>query len=289
MILVTGATGEFGKHAVQQLMKKGVNVSDISVLSRSMEKANNYKEDGITVKIGDYTNYDSLVKAFEGVDKLLFVSSSEIENREAQHQNVVKAAKAAGVKHVAYTSFMRNQERDNSAIAFLQDSHLKTENWIKESGMTYTILQNATYLDMLPMFIGEQVLETGVIMQPAENGKSSLALRQELAEAAAVVLTTEGHENKTYPLVNNQAISYNEVAETIAQISGKDITYQSPSPEEYQVTLKTYGIPDEYIGLFTAFSVAQANGELEMSDNSLEKLIGRKPTTANEFLTKIYA
>jgi len=289
MILVTGATGEFGKHAVQQLIKKGVNTSDISVLSRSMEKANNYKEDGITLKIGDYTNYNSLVKAFEGVDKLLFVSSSEIENREAQHQNVVKAVKEAGVKHIVYTSFMRNQEKNNSAIAFLQDSHLKTENWIKESGITYTILQNATYLDMLPIFIGEQVLETGVIMQPAENGKSSLVLRQELAEAAAVVLTSEGHKNKAYPLVNNQAISYNEVAEIIAEISGKDITYQSPSPEEYQATLKTYGVPDEYIGLFTAFSIAQSNGELEMSDNSLEKLIGRKPTTAKDFLTKIYA
>ncbi|RFC54175.1 SDR family oxidoreductase [Brumimicrobium aurantiacum] len=289
MILVTGATGEFGKHAVQQLIAKGVNTSDISVLSRSLEKANNYKADGITVKIGDYSNYDSLVKAFEGVDKLLFVSSSEIEDRAAQHQNVVKAAKATGVKHIVYTSFMRNQERDDSAIAFLQDSHLKTENWIKESGMTYTFLQNATYMDMLPMFIGEQVMETGVIMQPAQNGKSSLVLRQELAEAAAVVLTSDGHENKEYPLVNNQAITYNEVAETIAQISGKDITYQSPSPEDYQATLKTYGVPDEYIGIFTAFSVAQANGELEMSDNSLEKLLGRKPTTAKEFLTKIYA
>ena len=289
MILVTGATGEFGKHVVKQLIEKDVKTSGISVLSRSEKKANIFKADGITVKIGDYTNYDSLVKAFEGVDKLLFVSSSEIENRAAQHQNVVKAAKATGVRHIVYTSFMRNQERDDSAIAFLQDSHLKTENWIKESGMTYTFLQNATYLDMLPMFIGEQVLETGVIMQPTQNGKSSLVLRQELAEAAAAVLTSEGHENKTYPLVNNQAISYNEVAESIAQISGKDITYQSPSPEEYQATLKTYGIPDEYIGLFTAFSVAQANGELEMSDNSLEKLIGRKPTTAKEFLTKIYA
>ena len=288
MILVTGATGEFGKHAVQQLMKKGVNTSDISVLSRSMEKANNYKEDGITVKIGDYTNYDSLVKAFEGVDKLLFVSSSEIENRAEQHQNVVRAAKATGVKNIVYTSFMRNQETDNSAIAFLMDSHLKTENWIKDSGIAYTFLQNATYLDMLPMFIGEQVLETGVIMQPAENGKSSSVLRQELAEAAAAVLTSEGHENKAYPLVNNQAISYNDVAELIAEISGKNITYKSPSPEEYQATLKTYGVPDEYIGLFTSFSVAQANGELEMSDNSLEKLLGRKPTTAKEFLTKVY-
>lgn len=289
MILVTGATGEFGKSAIQQLIQKGVQPTNIIALSRSEEKAERLKNEGITVKIGDYTNYDSLVKAFGGVDQLLFISSSEVENRAAQHENVVNAAKASGVKHIVYTSFMRNTALENSAIAFLQDSHLKTENWIKESGITYTILQNATYLDMLPVFIGEQVLESGIIMQPAKDGKSSLVLRQEMAEAAAVVLTSKGHENKAYPLVNSEAVSYQEIAELISEKSGKPIKYQSPTPQEYQATLKTYGVPDEYIGIFTAFSVAQANGELEMSNNSLEQLLGRKPTTAKEFLTKIYA
>lgn len=289
MILVTGATGEFGKSAIQQLIEKGIQPSNIIALSRSEENARSLKNQGITVKIGDYTNYDSMVKAFEGVDQLLFISSSEVENRAAQHENVVNAAKASGVKHIVYTSFMRNTALENSAIAFLQDSHLKTENWIKESGITYTILQNATYLDMLPMFIGEHVLESGIIMQPAKDGKSSLVLRQEMAEAAAVVLTSKGHENKVYPLVNSVAVSYQEIAGFISEKSGKTIKYQSPTPQEYQATLKTYGVLDEYIGIFTAFSVAQANGELEMSDNSLEKLLGRKPTTAKEFLTKIYA
>lgn len=64
--------------------------------------------------------------------------------------------------------------------------------------------------------------------------------------------------------------------------------FEKSGNSKYQATLKTYGVPDEYIGLFTAFSVAQANGELEMADNSLEKLLGRKPTTAKEFLTKVY-
>jgi len=184
---------------------------------------------------------------------------------------------------------MRNDVLENSAIAFLQDSHIKTENWLKESGLNYTLLQNATYMDMLLMFVGEQVLESGVIMQPAKNGKSSLVLRQELAEAAAVVLTSEGHENKAYPLVNNTAVSYDEVAETISTLSGKKISYHSLTPEAYQATLKGYGVPEEYIGLFTAFSIAQANGELEMNDNSLEQLLGRKPTTTKQFLAKIYS
>ncbi len=289
MILVTGATGAFGKNAIEQLLQKGENPANISALSRSEEKAKALKEQGIAVKIGDYNNYDSLVQAFRGVDKLLFVSSSEVENRATQHQNVVNAAKEAGVKHVVYTSFMRNTAVEKSAIGFLQDSHFKTENWLKESGLNYTFLQNATYMDMLPMFVGEQVLDSGVIMQPAKTGKSSLVLREELVEAAVVVLTSEGHENKVYPLVNNNAVSYNEVAETISTISGKKISYHSPTAEEYQSTLKGFGVPDEYIGLFTAFSVAQANGELELSDNSLEQLLGRKPTSAKQFLTKVYS
>lgn len=78
------------------------------------------------------------------------------------------------------------------------------------------------------------------------------------------------------------------MAETIAKISGKEINYHSPTPDEYQAMLKSYGVPEEYIGIFTAFSVAQANGELEMEDDSLEQLIGRKPTSAKDYLANVY-
>ncbi|KAB8153005.1 NAD(P)H-binding protein [Kordia sp. TARA_039_SRF] len=289
MILVTGATGVFGKNAIAQLIQKGVQPSNISALIRNPEKADFFEEKGIQVKIGDYTDYDSLVLAFKGVDKLLFVSSSTIEDRDAQHLNVVNAAKAVGIHHIVYTSFIRNTEIENSAISFLQDSHLKTENWIKETGINYTFLQNALYMDLLPMFIGEKVLESGRIMLPAKLGKSNAVLREELAEAAAIVLTSKGHENKVYPLVNNKGVDYTEIATYISEISGKTIKYVSPSPEEYQETLKKHGVPSEYIQLFTAFSIAQANGELELTNNTLEKLLGRKPTTPKAFLEKIYS
>ena len=289
MILVTGATGAFGKNAIEHLLNKGIEPSKIFALVRNIDKAQGLKEQGIQIKIGDYNDYSSLVEAFQGVDKLLFVSSSDVENRAAQHQNVVNAAKETDINHVIYTSFMRNSEVEKSAIGFLQDTHLKTENWLKESGINYTLLQNATYMDLLPMFLGEKVLESGVIMLPAKQGKSSLVLREELAEAAVVVLTTEGHENKVYPLVNHEALTYQEVAASVSAASGKTIKYNSPTPEVYQRTLKEFGVPEEYIGLFTAFAVAQANGELELYNNSLEQLLGRKPITTSQFLTTMYA
>lgn len=287
MILVTGATGEYGTKAIEFLLEKGVNPSQISALVRNEEKAKDLKEKGIELRVGDYINYDSLVNGFKGVDKLLFVSGSEIETREAQHKNVVEAAKEAGVKNIVYTSFIRNTEVDKSAIKFLQDTHLKTENWIKESNIPYTILQNALYLDLLPMFVGE-VEKNEVVVQPAQDGNSNAVLKTELAEAAANVLTTSGHENKIYPLVNTEANNYPEVVSEISSLLGKEIKYQSPNPEDFQLSLKEAGVPDEYIGIFNAFSVAQANGELAMEDNSLETLLGRKPTTAKEYIKQIY-
>ncbi|MDC6364647.1 MULTISPECIES: SDR family oxidoreductase [Flavobacteriaceae] len=289
MILVTGATGAYGTSAIKHLLEKGVAPSNIAALVRNPEKASSLKDLGVELRMADYNDYDSLVAAFQGVDKLLFVSGSDIATREAQHENIIKAAKAAHVGHIAYTSFIRKVAVADSAIGFLQGTHEKTENWIKESGINYTILQNALYMDMIPMFVGEGVAEIGAIVQPAEQGKSTSVLRDELAEAAAEVLTSEGHENKTYPLSNVESLSYQDIAEELTAVLGKDIQYQSPSPEEFQSLLKGHGVPEEYINLFTAFSVAQAKGELDLMDDTLEKLLGRKPATAKQFLTQAYS
>ena len=286
MILVTGATGSFGKSAIHHLLSQGVPSAEIAALVRDPQKAEELQALGIQLRVGDYLDIDSLVKAFHGVDQLLFVSGSEIETREQQHANVVQAAVTAGVKHIVYTSFMRKE--GPSAIDFLQDTHIKTENRIKESGITYTILQNALYLDLLPMFIGENVADTATIFLPAKSGESSSVLRDELAEAAARVLTTEGHENKVYPLVNSESVSYDQIAEKLSDIHEKEIQYHSPSEAVFKEKMQAAGVPDAYIQLISAFSVAQANDELSLKDDTLEKLLGRKPTGVQEFLTSIY-
>ena len=288
MILVTGATGEYGTHSINSLLEKGVEPSNISALVRSEEKGKALKEKGLNIKIGDYNDYNSLVEAFKGVDKLLFVSGSEIGTREAQHKNVVNAAKEAGVDFIAYTSFIRNVDAKDSAIEFLQDTHQKTEQWIKDSGIDYAILQNGLYLDILPMFLGENVLNDGILL-PAEDGKSNSVLRAELAEAAAHVLTTSGHKNQTYPLVNNEAVTYQEVANQLSSIKGETVNYTSPKPDTYQTILKENNVPDEYIGMLTSFSVAQAKGELQLENNTLEQFLGRKPKTVKQYLTEVYS
>jgi NAD(P)H dehydrogenase (quinone) len=288
MILVTGATGNFGKATIDFLLKKGISADSISALVRDEAKAEDLKAKGIILKIGAYDNYPTLVEAFKGVDKLLLVSGTDVVNRGKQQENVVKAAKEAGVKHILYTSFERKNDTETSPIAFLAKSHIDTENLIKASGMTYTIFRNNTYLDALPMFFGEQVLETGIFL-PAGDTKSAFALRNDMAEATANVLTSQGHENKEYSLSNTENTSIQEIAQDLSEIAGKQINYVSPPQDIYVETLTGAGVPAEYIGMFAGFAEAIKQGEFETSTTDLEHLLGRKPMTAKAFLKEVYA
>ncbi|MGX7666288.1 SDR family oxidoreductase [Flavobacterium pedocola] len=289
MILVTGATGHFGKSTIDFLLKKRISSTNIVALVRDEEKADDLKNKEVVLRIGDYDNYDSLVNAFKGVEKLLLVSGSDIFKRGTQHQNVVTAAKEAGVQHIVYTSFQVKNETESSPLWLVTQSHLQTEALLKESGINYTILKNTLYMDFVPAFLGEKVLETGVIYFPAGNGKVGAVLRSEMAEATANILTGSNHIGKTYRFTNHEAFSYQEVAQHLSETTGKTISYISPTADEYAHTLSEHGMPEDFIGFFSSFAVAQANGELEIVDSDLEQILGRKPTSVKTFLNQIYS
>jgi NAD(P)H dehydrogenase (quinone) len=287
-ILVTGVTGSLGKDVVTYLSKK-TDVANIAVLVRDSSKVQDLKAIGIDVRVGDYDNYNSLLEAFKDVDKLYFVSGSDIVKRLSQHTNVVKAAKESRVKHIFYTSFMRKNETQTSPIAFITDTHLKTESLIKESGIKYTILKHAIYADIIPMFAGENLLESGVLYFPAGDEKIGFTLRNDMAELAAVLLTSDGHENKLYDVTNEETITFSEIATIISKISGKVISYVSPTQEEYSKTLSDAGVPNEYIGMFAGFAEAFKQGEFTETNNFIQTIIGRKPVSVEQFLEKVYS
>lgn len=288
MILITGATGNLGKATIDFLLRKGVSANNIVALVRDVAKVEELKAKGINIKIGDYDDYTSLTKAFVGVEKLLLVSGSDLEKRGKQQKNVVKAAKESGVKHIYYTSFERKNETETSPIHLVATAHINTENLIKASGMDYTIFRNNLYLDILPMFFGENVLTTGVFL-PAGETKAAFALRMDMAEAIANVLINKGHENKDYAFSNTENISVPEIAKTLSKVVGKEINYVSPTADVFVDALSKAGVPMEYVRITADFSEAIKQGEFETSKTDLEKLLGRKPTTVKEFLTQVYS
>ena len=288
MLLVTGATGSFGKAAIDFLIKKNIPVAEIAALARNEEKAKELIERGIEVRLGDYDNYASLIKAFKGIDKLLFVAGSDIFDRGKQHVSIINAAKESGVKHIFYTSFERNHESESSPIAIIAKSHIDTDQNIKKSGLTYTILRNGLYVDMLPMFMGEKVLETGVFL-PAGEGKASFTSRVDLAEAAVNILIGNGHENKEYVLTNVDNYSFDDVAKILSEISGKKVQYTSPSKEVYKETVLNAGVPAEYADIITDFCESIKQGEFYTTKTDIQNILGRKPMSLGEYLKSVYS
>lgn len=287
MILITGATGHFGTAVIDFLLKKGVSPAAISGLVRNPDKAGGLKEKGIHIKTGDYNDYVSLVNAFKNVDQLLLVSGNDIANRAEQQASAVKAAKEAGVKHILYTSFERKNETESSPIVLVAQSHLATEKNIIASGIPYTILRNNLYMDYVPKFIGEKVLETGVYW-PTGNGKLASVTREDMAEAAANVLTGSGHQNKDYHISSPESFSLQDVATLLSTITGKTVPFINPSAAEYKETLKRANVPAEYIEVFAGFAEATKQGELDATSTDLETLLGRKPVTIKEYLQAVY-
>lgn len=287
MILLTGATGHFGKATIDHLLKKGTPARTIAALVRDEAKATELKAKGIQIRKGDYNDYASLQSAFTGIDKVLLVSGNDLHDRLKQQESAVKAAREAGVKHIIYTSFVRKNETDTSPIAMVGKSHIETEKFIKASGIPYTILLNNLYTDMLPIFFGEQVLNTGIFL-PAGSGKAAYTTRNDMAEAAANILIEQGHENKTYTIANTESYTLQDAATILQDVTGKSVAYVNPTAAEYIAALTQTGVPAEYVGFFAAFSEAIKQGEFETQNTDLEKILKRKPVTLREYLTTVY-
>lgn len=286
-ILVTGASGHLGNE-IANLLLATVPATNLSVLVRDPAKAEDLKKKGVTVRQGDYSNYNSLVKAFSGIDKLMFVSSNDLNNRLSQHENVIKAAAEAKVKHIVFTSFQRQNETSTSPIYFLTGEYVASEKLIKASGVTYTILKNGLYADFLPVMLGENVLKTGTVYIPAGNGKAAYTLRSDLAAGAVAILTGKGHENKTYEFSADKAYTFDEVAEVLSRVTGKPIKYVSPTQDEYKKTLLGAGVPEPFVNLIAGSAEAIKQGEFEKTDNTLSQLIGRECTNLESFLAGVY-
>lgn len=287
-ILVTGATGSLGKQTVVALSTK-TDVKNIVALVRDESKAGDLKALGVELRVGNYDDVQSLISAFQGIDKLFFVSASEVEKRLPQHKNVMAAVVQSGVKHVVYTSFVRKNESDASPIAAVAKAHIFTDDFLLKSGIAYTILRNTLYMEFAPYFMGDKVVENGMVYLPSGEGKVSFLLRSEMAEIAAQILTSEGHENKIYNIAAAEAFSYGDIARFLTKITGKPIRFVSPPVDEFVQALKNAGVPDTAIGMSVGFAQAIQQGEFEITNPEISELLGHEPVTLEEFLEKVYS
>ncbi|TCB99662.1 SDR family oxidoreductase [Micromonospora zingiberis] len=274
-IVVTGATGHLGRLIVTALLDRGVPAGQIVALGRDSGRLAELSGLGVTVRRADYDDLDSLRAAFAGAEKLMFVSGSEVGRRIGQHRNVVAAAKEAGIGLVVYTSIAK---ADTSSLA-LATEHRATEQEIIAAGLPYVFLRNSWYLEnylpQLPTY-----LEHGVA-GAAGDGRISAAARADFAQAAAAVLTGDGHTDRAYEL-GGPAFTLAELAAEVSRQSGREVGYTDLSVEKYVEVLVGAGLPEAYAELLADSDRGAAEGELYVETDDLATLIGRPPVTLAE-------
>ena len=280
-IAITGATGQLGRLAVAAL-KDRVAADQIVALVRDPAKAADL---GVAARAADYHDTDQLAEAVKGIDTLVLISSSDFNDRAGQHRNVIAAAKAAGVKHLIYTSILKGF--DNPMI--LAGDHKATETAIAESGISATILRNGWYTENYTGALPASV-EHGAIIGASGDGKIASAARKDYAEAIAVVATTEGHAGKTYELAGDTAYTIGEMAEEVSKVVGKTVPYQVLSQADYAAALTQIGLPEPVAQIF-ADSDARAGDSAALFDDSktLSTLIGRPTTPMKETVAATFA
>jgi NAD(P)H dehydrogenase (quinone) len=272
MITVTAATGSLGRLVVEDLLQRGVPADQIVAAVRNPDKATDLADRGVQVREADYSRPETLAPAFAGTDRLLLVSGSEVGQRLAQHTNVVRAALDAEVELIAYTSILRADTNSTK----LAEEHRTTEAMIRESGLPFVFLRNGWYIENTTDNLAT-AFQFGTIAGSAGDGRISGATRADFAAAAAVVLTSAGHDGNVYEL-GGTPYTMTELAAEVTTQSGKPVTYQDLPADAYTQVLLGAGLPAPFADLLVDSDLGIAGGELFTTSTDLERLIGRPST-----------
>lgn len=273
MIAITGATGQLGQLVIENLLNTTA-ANQLAAIVRNPAKAQALSQKGVAVRQADYSDEAALTAALQGVDKLLIISSSEVGQRAPQHRNIINAAKAAGVKFIAYTSLLH---ADKSPLG-LADEHITTEKMLADSGIPYALLRNGWYTENY-LASAPPALEHGVFIGAAGEGKIASATRADYAAAAARVMSEDGHAGKVYELAGDNGWTLSELAAELTKQSGKNVVYQNLSQADFAAALKSVGLPEGLADMLADSDVGASKGGLFDDSHTLSKLIGR-PTTS---------
>lgn len=279
-IAVTGATGKLGTLVIEKL-KERTTKANIIALARKPEKASDLD---VEVRAFDYGKVTQMTSSLEGVDKLLLISGSELGQRLEQHSNIIAAAKGAGVKSIAYTSLLK---ADKSSLS-LAPEHLGTEKVLEESGIPFTLLRDGWYTENYTDSL-KDTLALGTLYGSAGDGKIASATREDFAEAAAIILTTDGHEGKTYELAGDEFFTMKDYANEISKQTGKAITYVNLPEAEYAKALQSAGVPTPIAEFLAGSHTSTANGDLFNDGHQLSVILGRPTTPLSKTIAEVLA
>ena len=291
-IVITGASGQYGRMATDKLIAKG-HAADLILITRTPVKLSDRTAAGCDVRYGDFDKPETLAAAVKGAEKMLLISGTRVGARIQQHKAAIDAAAAAGVRHIVYTSFV-NVDEDNPAIVTID--HRETENLIKKSGCAWTFLRDAHYADAMILNAGPGFIASGVWLTSSNGGREAMVWREDCVDSAVAVLTQESHENKAYPITGPHSESFEEVAAMLSEVCGKKIKLVETDDDGMYAHFDALGIPREPVddqsvaGIpwnsddMVSFERSIREGYLDVCTDDVERLTGRKARSVRELI-----
>ena len=282
-LLVTGAAGQLGQRVVHHLLETyKVAPSDIVAATRSPEKLASLASKGVITRKADFDDAASLEAAFAGIDRLLIISTDSLDTpgkRLSQHKAAIAAAKTAGVKHILYTSM---PSPDKSLVTFAPD-HLGTEEAIKASGLAYTILRDAWYMDNFMMSLPHN-LAGGKWYTSTAGGKVPYISREDCALAIAAALAADATDSKTYTLTGSTSYSIRDVASTVTAVTGRPLEVVDVTDEQLAGGMTSAGLPKFLVDMLVSADANIRAGNFDALTGDFTTLTGKEPQTLRSFV-----
>jgi NAD(P)H dehydrogenase (quinone) len=279
-LFVTGASGHLGRRVVELLLEK--SAGKIVAGTRTPEKLQDLAARGVAVRHADFEDAKGLAEALAGVDRILIISTDAIDRpgrRLAQHRAAVAAALSAGVKHAVYTS-MPNPE--TSPVVFAPD-HLGTEQALKASGLSHTILRNCWYTDFLIPGLAFAVA-SGKLTTATGEGAAPYVTREDCAQAAAAALASTDTGNQTWNITGPEALTYEDLAKLASELTGRPLRFDPVTSEEREAQLIAAGTPVPIAKLLISSQMAILQGKMGTPTTAVKELTGRDPASVRTFL-----
>jgi len=242
-LVISGASGELGRKVTANLLEH-IPASDLILLTRKPDALAAEAAQGADVRKADFAVPATLGAAMQGGDILLLISTLSIGRRVEQHTNAIKAAKAAGIKHIVYTSSCGIQPQTPSISG---QEHHATEQALQRSGLAFTILRNSWYADVTPLFLLPAGLATGSLVGSTGDGLVAPVAKDDCAlAAAAVLLNPEKHANAIYEITGPDLLTFADIARLCSEASGKPIAYINVSHDEKLAIFDAMGVKRDY-------------------------------------------
>jgi len=276
-IVITGASGHLGRSVAETVLGL-VSPSEVVLTTRRPESLSGLAARGADVRRADFGRPDTLAEAFAGGERLLLISTDAVGTRVAQHRAAIAAAKEAGVRHVAYTSYI-NPVADNPAV--VTPDHRETEAALRESGLAWTMLRNALYAEyQLPP--GAQAIATGRLFHNNGGGRTAYVSREDCAAAAAAVLTVDDNKKAAYDITGPEPLGQDDVAALLTEVSGRPVEAVALDDEAFVRGLARSGMPEPAAWAVASFGRAIREGYIGEASSAVENLTARPPRTLRE-------